>query len=57
MKLATLETAAGARVVGVINDDGNDRYADLAVLDSSLSVDLKQLLSEPAGLSKAATAY
>lgn len=56
MKLATLETAHGARVVGVL-DDGVDRFADLAALDSSLPNDLTELLCAEDGLARAATAF
>jgi len=57
MKLAMLESGAGARVVGVFHDGGNDRYADIGALDSSLPKDLKELLSAPEGLARAAAAF
>jgi 2-keto-4-pentenoate hydratase/2-oxohepta-3-ene-1,7-dioic acid hydratase in catechol pathway len=57
MKLATLETSDGARVVGVVNDSGNERFADLAAPDPSLPTDLKQLLSAQDGLARAAMAF
>lgn len=52
MRLATLETSAGLRVVGVVDD----RYVDLQAADSSLPGSLRELLAQDGGLSRAAAA-
>ena len=53
MKLATLKTDSGNRVVGVVCDQNKPQYVDLSAVDPSLPGCLKALLAEPDGLAKA----
>lgn len=56
MKLATLETTEGPRVVGV-TDDVTPRFVDLAAADPHLPGCLTDLLSRDDGLERAKAAY
>ncbi|QDT14058.1 fumarylacetoacetate hydrolase family protein [Alienimonas californiensis] len=53
MKLATLHTARGPRVVAMTDDD---RHVDLNLVDSSLPTSLRALLALEGGLTRAAAA-
>lgn len=57
MKLTTLATEQGSRVVGVAGDDAAPRFVDLAAIDSSIPYSLKTLLTEDEGLARAAAAF
>jgi len=56
MKLATLSTTGGTRVVAVDPSAGDDRYVDLAAVDSSLPASLRELLAAEGGVERAAAA-
>jgi len=56
MKLATLSTDDGHRVVGVCQEDGMTRYVDLAGVDTSLPRSLKAMLAQENGVTRAASA-
>ncbi len=57
MKLATLATDSGPRLVGVDLTSESPRYVDLCAVDSSLPGCLRGLLSDPTGLERAAQAF
>lgn len=56
MKLATLETGNGQRIVGVVGDLADPQYVDLCTVDSDIPSTMRALLAAPDGLSKAAFA-
>jgi len=56
MKLATLSTTGGTRVVAVDPSAGDDRYVDLAAVDASLPASLRELLAAEGGVERAAAA-
>ena len=56
MRLATLQTADGPRVVGVYSDAGTDRFVDLRALDSELPGSLAGILAQSGGLERARAA-
>ena len=56
MRLATLNTSDGDRVVGVIDDGDDTRFVDLSAADNSIPRSLKALLEQSDGLSRATTA-
>ncbi len=56
MRLATLETSNGPRVVSVVDSDGQQRFVDLLAVDSGLPRSLKALLAREDGLAAAADA-
>ncbi|MFV0446829.1 MAG: fumarylacetoacetate hydrolase family protein, partial [Planctomycetaceae bacterium] len=57
MKLATLSTPAGVRLVGVIGPDDAPQFVDLSATDSDLPNSMRQMLARPDGLTRAATAF
>lgn len=57
MKLATLHTADGLKVVGVESTSGADHYIDLAGADPSLPDRLQAILAAEDGLRRAASAF
>lgn len=56
MKLASLETSAGIRVVAVQQRDGETQFVDLRAIDDSLPLSLKALLTREDGIPRAAAA-
>ena len=56
MKLASLETPAGIRVVAVHLRDGETQFVDLRAIDDSLPLSLKALLAQEDGIARAAAA-
>jgi 2-keto-4-pentenoate hydratase/2-oxohepta-3-ene-1,7-dioic acid hydratase in catechol pathway len=56
MKLATLATPAGDRLVGVVGDPAKPQYVDLCAVDRSLPATMKSLLAAKDGLQNAAFA-
>jgi len=56
VRLATVETADGLRVVSVVETDGEQRFVDLAAVDPSLPSTMIELLSLEDGLARAAEA-
>jgi 2-keto-4-pentenoate hydratase/2-oxohepta-3-ene-1,7-dioic acid hydratase in catechol pathway len=56
MRLATLNTSDGDRVVGVTGDGDETRFVELSAADNSIPHSLKALLEQSDGLSRAATA-
>ncbi len=56
MRLATLETQDGLRVVAVTGDGAEIQYVDLHAADSSIPRSLKALLSQDDGLDRASAA-
>lgn len=56
MRLATLETGNGDRVVAVNGEGDRAEYVDLAAVDASLPKSLKALLAEERGIGRAAAA-
>jgi 2,4-didehydro-3-deoxy-L-rhamnonate hydrolase len=56
MKLATLSTPAGDRIVGVGGDAAHPRYVDLCAVDRSVPTTMKSLLAAKDGLQNAAFA-
>ncbi|MEW4531308.1 fumarylacetoacetate hydrolase family protein [Maioricimonas sp. JC845] len=56
MKLATLSTTGGTRVVAVDPSAGDYRYVDLAAVDASLPASLRELLAAEGGVERAAAA-
>ena len=56
MKLASLETSAGIRVVAVDQQNGETRFLDLQAIDDSLPLSLKALLAQDGGIPRAAAA-
>lgn len=57
MKLATLQTDQGSRIVGVSGDDANPTFIDLTAVDSSLPNCMRGLLAEADGIAKAQAAF
>lgn len=57
MRLATLHTDAGTRVVGVDLEDDSPRFVDLQTVDDSLPRSLQALLSQDGGLDRAGEAF
>jgi 2-keto-4-pentenoate hydratase/2-oxohepta-3-ene-1,7-dioic acid hydratase in catechol pathway len=57
MRLATLETSDGPRVVGVQQAGSEARFVDLARIDGGLPPSLRALLGEGGGLRRAAAAF
>jgi len=56
VKLASLETSAGIRVVAVHQRDGETQFVDLRSIDGSLPLSLKALLAQEDGIARAAAA-
>lgn len=56
MKLATLATESGDRIVGVVGDDAAPQFVDLAAMDAALPRSLRALLAAEDGLARAASA-
>jgi len=56
VKLASLETPAGIRVVAVHLRDGETQFVDLRAIDDSLPLSLKALLAQEDGIARAAAA-
>lgn len=56
MRLATISTAAGDRIVGVAGEGADLRYVDLREIDPSLPPTLRSLLAAEHGQSRAAAA-
>jgi 2-keto-4-pentenoate hydratase/2-oxohepta-3-ene-1,7-dioic acid hydratase in catechol pathway len=56
VKLATLQTDQGARVVAVTDSNQEARFVDLASIDEGLPRSLKALLCQDGGLDRAASA-
>lgn len=56
MRLATLKTSDGDRVVSVIFNDGESHFVDLTSIDNEIPRSLKALLSQTDGLLRAAAA-
>lgn len=56
MKLATIATSAGQRVVGVTGE-GSPRFVDLSAMDASLAGTMVDILASEDGLRRAALAF
>lgn len=56
MKLTTIRSSSGVKVVAVVDDAGSNRFVDLSAVDPSLPHDLKSILTEEEGLVRAAAA-
>lgn len=57
MKLATLKTDQGNRVVAVLASENDTKYIDLMTVDATIPRSLKGLLAQTDGLSRAREAY
>ncbi len=56
MKLATIQTSNGSKVVAVVEVEGQQRFVDFTQIDSSLPSSLLELLTLENGLQRAASA-